>query len=73
MPFRVCFEMYGQEKATVNMDSAYTDPELHEWLVWAEEHGSNFMRALAEAAMVADIKHFNLLRPVLLKLKKEES
>ncbi len=57
----------------MNMDSAYADPELHDWLAWAEEHGSNFMRALAEAALVADIKHFNLLRPVLLKLKQEET
>lgn len=57
----------------MNIESAYTDPELHDWIIRVEEYGSNFMRALAKAALVADIKHFNLLRPVLLKLKQEET
>ena len=57
----------------VNMDSASTDPELHDWLVLAEEHGSNFIRALAEAALVADLKHYTLLRPGLLKVKEDET
>lgn len=56
----------------MNMESAHTDPELRDWLRWAEEHGSNFMRALAEAALVADLKHYTLLRPVLLKVKEDE-
>lgn len=55
------------------MYSAYTDPELRDWLVWAEEHGSSFMRALATAALVADLKAYKLLRPVLLKLREKES
>jgi len=53
--------------------SAYTDPELHDWLIWAEENGSNFLRVIAEAAFVSDLKHYALLRPILLKLKADES
>jgi hypothetical protein len=52
------------------MTSAYTDEELHDWLRWASEHGSSFLRATAEAALLADLKNYNLLRPVLLELKK---
>lgn len=55
------------------MYSAYTDPELRDWLREVSEHGSNFMRAIAEAAFLADLKSYNLLRPVLLELKKEVS
>lgn len=53
------------------IESAYTDPELRDWLVWADEDGSGFLRAIAEAALVADLKHYNLLRPVLLQLKEQ--
>ena len=48
-----------------------TDEELHHWLRWAEEHGSSFHKTMAEAALIADLKHYNLLRPLLLELKKE--
>ena len=48
-----------------------TDEELHDWLRWAEENGSSFLMATAEAALIADLKHYNLLRPVLLELKRE--
>jgi hypothetical protein len=48
-----------------------TDEELHDWLRWAEENGSSFLRTTAETALIADLKHYNLLRPVLLELKKE--
>jgi len=53
------------------MCSAYDDVELHDWLRWAEENGSSFLKTTAEAALIADLKHYNLLRPVLLELKKE--
>jgi len=49
--------------------SAFTDEELHEWLIWADEKGSSFLRVISEAAFVADSRNYNLLRPVLLKLK----
>jgi len=52
------------------MWSVYEDAELHDWLRWAAQHGSNFLRTIAEAALVADLKSYNLLRPVLLELKK---
>jgi hypothetical protein len=47
------------------------DVELHDWLRWAEGNGSGFLKATAEAALIADLKHYNLLRPVLLELKRE--
>jgi len=48
-----------------------TDEQLHDWLRWAEENGSSFLKTTAEAALIADVKHYNLLRPVLLELKRE--
>ena len=50
--------------------SARTDNELHDWLVRAAEHGTSFLRAIAEAAFVSDLRDYHLLRPVLLDLKK---
>jgi len=50
--------------------SAYTDPELHDWLVWAEENGSGFLRAVAEAAFASDLRDYSLLRPSLVRLRK---
>jgi hypothetical protein len=47
------------------------DVELHDWLRWAEEDGSSFVKTMAEAALIADLKHYNLLRPALLELKRE--
>jgi hypothetical protein len=56
--------------ASVEPHSASTDEELHDWLVWADEHGTSFLHAMAEAAFASDLKHYRLLRPVLLNLKK---
>jgi len=50
------------------MYSAATDDELHDWLVWAEANGNIFLRAIAEAAFVSDLKLYALLRPTLVKL-----
>jgi hypothetical protein len=36
-----------------------------------QQNGSRFLKTTAEAALIADLKHYNLLRPVLLKLRKE--
>ena len=47
------------------------DVELHDWIRWAEENGSSFLKATAGAALIADLRHYNLLRPLLLELKKE--
>jgi hypothetical protein len=55
------------------MISPIADVELHEWLRCAGENGSSFLKATAEAALIADLKHYNLLRPVLLKLKEDET
>ena len=48
-----------------------TDEELHDWLRWVEENSSSFLKTTAEAALIADLKHYNLLRPALLELKLE--
>jgi hypothetical protein len=53
------------------MIAPVVDDELHNWLPWAFESGSSFLKATAEAALIADLKHYNLLRPVLLGLKRE--
>ena len=53
------------------MLSANTDPALRGWLRWADEHGTSFLQRIAEAALVADLKSYNLLRPILLELMKQ--
>lgn len=57
------------QAASVEPHSASTDEELHDWLIWAREH-SSFLHAISEAAFLSDLKHYRLLRPVLLNLKK---
>ena len=54
------------------MDSANTDLELREWLRWASESGNTptFVRTVAEAALMACLPDYELLRPVLLELKR---
>lgn len=51
--------------------SANTDPDLHDWLRWASESGQvpTFAKTVAEAALIADLLDYALLRPVLLQLK----
>lgn len=53
------------------MLSVYEDAELYDWLRWADQHGGSFLRAIAEAAFLADLKHYNMLRPVLLELRMQ--
>ena len=61
-------------RANMPLHSAYTDNELRDWLVWSSSANvSSFLRAISEAAMVADLKSYNLLRPALLRLKEDES
>jgi len=54
------------------MDSASADPELRQWLRWASESGKvpSYVRTVAEAALLACVPDYGLLRPVLLKLKR---
>ena len=58
------------KEANAPMCSVYEDVELHDWLVWVDEHGPSFLRAIATAAFTADLKNYNLLRPALLKLRE---
>jgi hypothetical protein len=53
------------------MCSVYDDMELLDWLRWAAGDGPSFLRTILEASFMADLKNYNLLRPVLLELKKE--
>jgi hypothetical protein len=55
--------------------SANTDPELADWLRWASESGEapSFVRAVAEAAFIADSADYALLLPVLLELERRNS
>ena len=55
------------------MDSAFTDPELREWLRSEYEDGTSLMQAIAEAAFLADTQAYRTLRPALMKLKEDES
>jgi len=56
-----------------NALSASADPELRDWLRWASDRGEvpRFIRAIAEAAFLADLPNYALLRPVLLRLKRQ--
>lgn len=49
--------------------SAETDPELREWLRFQSESKSNFGRALVEAAKMAELGEYALLRPALVALR----
>jgi hypothetical protein len=53
--------------------SADTDPELADWLRWASESGEvpGFIHTIAEAAFIADLPQYALLRPVLLELMRQ--
>jgi hypothetical protein len=48
-------------------------PDLCDWLRWADESGEVpcFVQTVADAASIADLPHYSLLRPVLLELKRE--
>lgn len=54
------------------MDSANTDLELRGWLRRASESGStpSFVRTVTEAALIACLPDYVLLRPVLVELKR---
>jgi hypothetical protein len=54
------------------MHSANTGPELSQWLRWASERGNTpmFVRTVAEAARMACIPDYVLLRPVLAERKR---
>lgn len=53
-----------------HFDSVATDTELHDWIRYQAENGNSFMRTLSEAAMLADIPSYLLLRPVLLQFRQ---
>jgi hypothetical protein len=52
---------------------ANDDTELCDWLHWVSEGGAvpSFVRAVAQAAFLADLRHYALLRPVLLELAEQ--
>jgi hypothetical protein len=54
------------------MDSLHSDLELRNWLHWAEEEGKvpMFVRTVATAARMACMPDYELLRPVVVELKR---
>ena len=54
------------------MDSAHTDPDLSQWLRWAAESGDTpmFVSMVAQTALIACMPDYQLLRPVLIELKR---
>jgi hypothetical protein len=57
---------------TVPMDSAFTDPELRDWLRWAAECGNTpaFVRTVAKTALIACSPDYELLRSMLVELRR---
>ena len=55
------------------MDCPHDDTELHRWLRWASESRKPpyFACTVAEAALIACMPDYLLLRPVLLELKRQ--
>ena len=52
--------------------TAFDDSELSEWLIQSiEEAPSQFLRALAEAAVTACPEDYSLVRPGLVRLKRK--
>jgi hypothetical protein len=60
-------EMYSPNIANC---SAATDPDLGEWLRYQSEHGSIFLKSIADAAFCACAPDYVTLRPVLIELRK---
>jgi hypothetical protein len=56
----------------MSMYSASTDPELRRWLRWASEGGNTpmFGRMVTQAALIACSPDYELLRSVLVELKR---
>ena len=54
------------------MASANTDLEMRAWLRWASESGNapSFARKVAEGALIACSPEYELLRSVLIELKR---
>ncbi|MGD0008474.1 MAG: hypothetical protein ABSE93_08025 [Terriglobia bacterium] len=54
------------------VDSAHTSPKLRQWLRWVSESGSTpmFVCMVADAALIARSPDYELLRPVLIALKR---
>jgi hypothetical protein len=48
------------------------DPEMLDWVVNLERmHAGSFLRAIGLAAQHADLSNYQLMRPLLLDLKKK--
>jgi len=68
----VLLELMRQHPEPPPGPAAPDDPELFGWLCWASEggHVPSFVGALVEAAFCACAADYELLRPVLLELKR---
>jgi hypothetical protein len=50
---------------------ASDDPDLRDWLNYQAEHGCNFLRSLADAAKLANIAQYAILRPALVMFRAQ--
>jgi hypothetical protein len=68
----VLVELMRQHPEPPPGPAAPGDPELFGWLSWASGSGHvpSFVRALAEAASCACEGDYDLLRPVLLEMRR---
>jgi hypothetical protein len=68
----VLLELMRQHPEPPPGPAAHDDPELFGWLSWASGggHAPSFVRALVEAALCACAGDYELLRPVLVELKR---
>ena len=73
MPTQVSRRQIGLWGILSLMDSPRNDPELHRWLRWVFESRKPPCLActVAEAALIACMPDYLLLRPVLLELKRQ--
>jgi hypothetical protein len=55
---------------TIEVDAASSKHRHARLERWVEENGPSFLQTIAEAAFTADLKNYNSLRRVLLKLKE---
>lgn len=51
--------------------TAVTDPELRNWVEFQSKNGTDFLRSIANAAKIADVAEYYLLRPALVMFRSQ--
>jgi hypothetical protein len=61
-----------QETKSESNGSVYEDEDLIRWVRWGESgKAGSFIQTVCEAALVADIRHYLVLRPALLEFMRQ--